>query len=227
MKSLGQVIVTAKAPQKPVPDKEILWAAQNKYGDLPSRDFSKFPNIIAIKDRFKSTTPSPLNLFGEAIANAQERIWIIDHYFLEPDKDKGLRSDRVKQITDWLLNDSMKATDIKILTDELKEKGSEDIGTNQVINLFQECADLLNENRKSDRSGKCKIEVRFKLDQIFPYVHDRFAIIDDELWHFGATVGGFHAQVSAATRGWRASDHNTDAFFESAWSKEHLMGKKR
>ena len=34
----------------------------------------------------------------------------------------------------------------------------------------------------------------------FPYVHDRFAIIDSELLHFGSTVGGLHPDVSAATR---------------------------
>lgn len=89
---------------------------------------------------------------------------------------------------------------------------------------FQEHAEIINTLR-SKGGGKCVIEVRFTLTQNFDYIHDRFAIIDDELWHFGATVGGFHSQVSAATRGWRASDHGAVDFFELAWNAKPQMGK--
>jgi hypothetical protein len=226
MKSIGQSIITASPPLKPLPSKAILWAAQDGCGNLESGDFDRFPNIEAIKYRYGSKHPSPLNVFGEAISVAQERIWIIDHYFLEPDSEKGQRTHRVNKIIDWIFCDSMKATDIRILTDEL-EVNPNQMDSSTVVSEFKKCADALNDCRKNTGVDKCNIEVRFNLDRIYPYVHDRFAIIDDELWHFGATVGGFHAQVSAATRGWRASDCKADEFFESAWSKEYLVGKTR
>ena len=33
-------------------------------------------------------------------------------------------------------------------------------------------------------------------------VHDRFAIVDDNLWHWGATVGGGHELLNVVTFGW-------------------------
>ena len=51
-------------------------------------------------------------------------------------------------------------------------------------------------------------------------VHDRFAIIDDELWHFGATVGGSHRSVTAYSRGWSAQATRAGEFFEEAWNHE-------
>ena len=47
--------------------------------------------------------------------------------------------------------------------------------------------------------------------------HDRFAVVDNDLWHFGSTVGGGHPKFSAVTKGW-----NGDIFaevFRSLWEK--------
>lgn len=49
-------------------------------------------------------------------------------------------------------------------------------------------------------------------------VHDRFALIDDELWHFGATVGGAHRSINAYSRGWDAGETRAMEFFEEAWN---------
>ena len=76
------------------------------------------------------------------------------------------------------------------------------------------------------RSGRLVVEVRFTLGTKFPYVHDRFAIIDDELWHFGATVGGLHQDVNAATRGWDVDDNDALRFFEVAWEGERNNGHR-
>lgn len=32
--------------------------------------------------------------------------------------------------------------------------------------------------------------------------HDRFALLDNEIWHFGGTVGGVNAHLTAYSRGW-------------------------
>lgn len=48
-------------------------------------------------------------------------------------------------------------------------------------------------------------------------VHDRFAIVDDELWHFGSTVGGGHRSVTAVSRGWDAASTRAADFFYERW----------
>ena len=55
------------------------------------------------------------------------------------------------------------------------------------------------------------------------YFHDRFAIVDSELWHFGSTVGGGYPGLTAVSRGWNAEDGEggTGAvlFYERLWEK--------
>lgn len=48
-------------------------------------------------------------------------------------------------------------------------------------------------------------------------LHDRFALLDNELWHFGSTVGGAYPGFGAATRGW-AADH-LSRIFSSQWER--------
>ena len=50
-----------------------------------------------------------------------------------------------------------------------------------------------------------------------PYIHDRFALIDGELWHCGATVGGLHNGFNAMSRGWSAEEHKFNEFFKEIW----------
>lgn len=64
-----------------------------------------------------------------------------------------------------------------------------------------------------DVRWKTSLEVSPVLD-----VHDRFAIVDDELWHFGATVGGAHRSVTAYSRGWDTRTTRAGEFFEEAWN---------
>jgi len=49
-------------------------------------------------------------------------------------------------------------------------------------------------------------------------VHDRFALVDDELWHFGATVGGAHRSINAYSRGWDVEATRAREFFDEVWS---------
>lgn len=45
------------------------------------------------------------------------------------------------------------------------------------------------------------------------WVHDRFAIMDQEIWHFGAAVGGMHKKLSAFSRGWKDEGDALRNFF--------------
>lgn len=52
-----------------------------------------------------------------------------------------------------------------------------------------------------------------------PEVHDRFAIVDNELWHFGANVGGTHKSVNCFSRGWPAREYGAADFFQDYWKE--------
>ena len=212
MSKFGPVFRTAPSPQRPFPDKTIFWGSQEG-------GCNHFPvDRHVITDRKFSDYPAPLHAFGRAVSEALDRVWIVDEYLLMPDKKKGDTDELVKQkimrrvqnILDWLPI-SLAANDIRFLTKQHEEVEA------STLARFQELAQAIND-QSMRRPKKCNIEVRTHLTQKFDFIHDRFAIIDDELWHFGATVGGFHASVSAASRGWRASDHGAIEFFELAWN---------
>jgi len=48
-------------------------------------------------------------------------------------------------------------------------------------------------------------------------LHDRFAVLDDEVWHFGATVGGSHPALNACSRGWSDKDVGFSVLFDQIW----------
>lgn len=66
-----------------------------------------------------------------------------------------------------------------------------------------------------ERRRREPISVNIEWRQGFPELHDRFAIIDDEAWHFGSTVGGGYFRFGAATRGWDADELAT--LFKNKW----------
>ena len=103
------------------------------------------------------------------------------------------------------------ALDVRLLT------GRSDIDDKDRERWRMTLVQYLNSNR-SDPGG---VEVRWstKLDKhYFPFLHDRFAIVDDGLWHFGSTVGGGHPGLTAASGPWPASDTRAVEFFEECWS---------
>mgnify|MGYP000850255984 CR=1 FL=1 len=192
-----------KAPRRPLKT-EILWGCEK--GGSP-----RFPSDCeTISTRRRSPNPRPLDAFRDAVKNAAERIWVVDEYFLV--SDKGVSSDgRILTILDWL-HDDLVASDIRILTKQHDEV------TEDELELFKDQAEMINLKR-SRQPVKCSIQINTRLKQKFDYIHDRFAIVDDELWHFGATVGGFHSSVNAASRGWDAEELGAIKFFEMVWDK--------
>lgn len=50
-------------------------------------------------------------------------------------------------------------------------------------------------------------------------IHDRFAITDDELWHFGSTVGGVSGGLTALSRGWMDQVKAFKKVFHTAFHK--------
>lgn len=203
MKGFTPSIAIAPKVERPFPAKEILWGSQNG-------GQNRFPTSTAAWERKHSNEPVPLQKFSMAVADAQERVWIVDEYFLIPEKGKGSPADRVEKILTWLPL-CLAASDIRLLTKRHQEVSEED------LKKFQQRAREIS-NYVARREKECCIEIRMHLTRECDFIHDRFAIVDDELWHFGGTAGGFHAAVSAASRGWRAADHGAIDFFEKIWN---------
>ena len=63
------------------------------------------------------------------------------------------------------------------------------------------------------------IQLKGGLDgRSFPFLHDRFAMLDGELWHFGGTVGGLQNGLTAYSRGWSASAQQFEKLFSEIWN---------
>ena len=204
-------LVNAAAPiTRPYPEAQILWPTFRGYGDGGGSDSGAFPSLTAIKARRAARRPEALTAFVEAAWMAQDRILVLDDFLFKPQEVQSQQS-RYDQILFWL-PDGLVANDIRFLTNAHEDQAEQDA----IQKLFKEHVAALNQ-RAPRRAGAAKIEIRFSLGSKFPYVHDRFAIIDNELWHFGATVGGLHSLVNAATRGWDAEAHEAVRFFNNAW----------
>lgn len=193
------------------PEPGIFWPTFNGHGEHGGSDSRKFPTLTAIKARRGAYPPEALNAFVEAVREACDRILVLDDFLFKPQKKQSQQS-RYDQILSWL-SDGLIANDIRFLTKAPEDSLEQDTIQRQ----FNERIDAIN-YRVPRRAGKATIEIRFTLGSNFPYVHDRFAIIDNELWHFGATVGGLHSAVNAATRGWSAEEHDAVRFFNDAWN---------
>ncbi|HIE4140448.1 hypothetical protein NJG17_20770 [Stenotrophomonas maltophilia] len=150
-----------------------------------------------------------MSAFREAVRQATDRIWVVDPYFLLP-AEKQHPESRIERIIDWL-HEELIASDVRILT-----KAHAEINA-AALQRFQDRAKRINA-RQTRRGTECSIRVCTRLTEKFDLIHDRFAIIDEELWHFGATVGGFHNHVNAASRGWDAISSGAIDFFDMAWS---------
>lgn len=201
MKGFAPSISIAPKAERPFPAKEILWCSQGG-------GQGRFPTQDEAWGRKYSGNPVPFQKFGNAVADAQERVWIVDEYLLMP--DSGNPAERIEQILTWLPL-RLAASDIRLLTKQHREVAEAD------LNRFQQQARAIS-NYTPRREKECCIEVRMHLTQNCNFIHDRFAIVDDELWHFGGTAGGFQASVSATSRGWRAAVHGAIDFFEEIWN---------
>jgi hypothetical protein len=202
-------IIDAAKPVAPTREEpQIYWPSARCYGDNGGSDSSVFPNLTAIKARCSARPPEPLEAFLEAAWDARNRILVLDDYLFKPLEGQS-QQDRNEQILAWL-PDGMVANEIRFLTKAHPDQ-------NFIRTQFNKRVTEIN-LRAPRRLGTATIDIRFTLGSAFPYVHDRFAIIDDEFWHFGATVGGLHGLVNAASRGWSAHAREAIRFFDDAWN---------
>ncbi len=210
--------------ERQVHEKAIYWPGHADFsGDGTTPDLSAFPTFAAMKARASARPPSPLAAFAKAVRDAQDRVLIMDRFLFTP--EHGSAQVNVDAVMSWF-STGPAVSDVRLLT---SASGGEQT---EIARQFSELAKAINSNQ-SHRVSKIDIQINFKLKDLVDEIHDRFAIIDNELWHFGATVGGLHPSLNAASRGWPADKHGAIAFFECAWraastlSQRHDIGRPR
>jgi hypothetical protein len=193
----------------PFPKPKILWPSIEYGRGIQSSSSEQFPSEDRIKTRYENTTLDQeeknalvvyaLDEFEYAIMEAVERLWIIDSNFdafgVASILD-AVSSSHVKQI--WILTGAKAQKEYR----------------NDWLSLLKKA--------RNDRKAKDHTpgDIQWKIglsNEKYPYLHDRFAIVDQELWHFGATVGGGHPSLNAASRGWDADKTGAIAFFKNVW----------
>ena len=102
--------------------------------------------------------------------------------------------------------------------DAMPEKNIYILGRNNIQKLIR-YADII-------KKEKIKIHELFKIS-IWrlcekDIVHDRFAIMDGEIWHCGASICGMHAALNAVSRGWVDEEDKLMKFFMD--TGEHIYG---
>jgi hypothetical protein len=136
--------------------------------------------------------------FRSAVRRARDRIWVLDDYLFSDDKS-------AERLIDVLFETA--AIDIKLAT-------SEKIGA-------KEWALYLKALGPDFRNPATRIKVSLNLRKMesrdMVDVHDRFAVIDDVLWHCGATIGGLHHAINAMTFGWSVRETRAVEFFDRLW----------
>lgn len=135
-----------------------------------------------------------LPAFARAVANAHRRLLIMDRHFDETGVKSLQRAFEGSQ-----------ASDVRLLTGRVDDLEKNRIDMENRINLH-----------RSDQ----RVNVRWRTAlhrNSYPFLHDRFAVIDGALWHFGATVGGGHPGLNAASGPWRAEETRAADFFEECW----------
>lgn len=90
------------------------------------------------------------------------------------------------------------------------------------------CLNHFNEikSRNRNRNGK-KEDIQvivnvFNMENVegtFFEIHDRFVLLDDEIWHFGGTVGGVNLHLTAYSRGWIDRDRRFKGYLNEIITK--------
>lgn len=160
-------------------------------------DLECFPEEHSYREREKLGLGGAMSrVFRNAVRLASDRVWLLDEQLLRDDKSVRLLAQ---------LFGNTGARDIRIVTAS-KEGAAE---------RAKWLRDLEKDLQESSRGGPPRIQIFLNFNKAIgvPNVHDRFAVIDNVLWHCGATIGGLHNAINAMTFGWSAHTTHAIDFF--------------
>ena len=188
MKSITRLEVEEK--DKELSQPALIWAGLGTDLDL-------FPTITLLRGRQREgKQASPIQAFVNALSNAEDRIWILDSYF-------GKKPARIENIVRYI--ERAEARSIRIIS-KFSDK--------EILKRLQ--------HRRRVDSRKRFLPPDFGISwqklYSFPDLHDRFAIVDNELWHFGGSIGGNQEILTAASRGWSAFSNGAIDQYLEIWS---------
>lgn len=185
----------------------LLWSAVDYSGSpihlsgrpsVPTRG-ELFDRRRACQEGIESGKSLVLRPFLAAVSAAVDCIYILDPHFSEADIAALERAVKWTHATSlWIVGRSRNAFPASALQESLQDWRNEGVPTVRPPGTVK-CSGGLDQ-------------------QNFPFPHDRFAVIDQELWHFGATVGGGHPSLTAQSRGWDAEVAGFKIFFERVFS---------
>ena len=179
-------------------------------GNIVPKDTEYVPEISSIAERYKHWKSSDLPiLYSEKFRTALkgiQQLLIFDIYFDEAE---------LKFLRDMLVPFPHNLSRVFVLTGHDFE--------NTARPIFDEIR-----KARIDSRGPRNIDFRILCalrSGHKPYPHDRFAVLDGAVWHFGATVGGIHSNLNAFSYGWADEKVRFSAFFKKAW--DHLTDEAR
>lgn len=175
-------------------------------------DLPQFPSSDEEERRYRAGEFGAWSeAFMSTVRRARSQVWVIDDFLLKINQRAG---SQFSKVFDSVLGETL-AQDIRLLT-----SGKD--GQREQIDDLRVLQDL---RRAPPRNEPFTIEVRFirKGRSCARLPHDRFAIIDEELWHWGANVGGTHHQVNAYSRGWSAYDTGATEYFKRLWKDAEVV----
>jgi hypothetical protein len=180
---------------------EILWSIHGKSRSCFPTCGELSAQRSFLKNEFHRN--SMINAIEESflysILESEERLWIIDPYFFEI-ICKGISVSYADVILEMLEQIDSKYLDIRILS-----------SSNEI--------DLDAWQARSDKVLSSKnFAIDIHLIRSFP-IHDRFVIVDNELWHFGGSIGLLLPSLNAVSRGWDIYNTRAIEFFEELWNQ--------
>ena len=181
---------------------QLLWPSIRYRQQVENSDVSYFPHMGYILGRYKASnndTVLKLVAFAEAVMKAEKHILILDPHF-----DK---------IGANMLGPALEFSQVgkvRLLT----RRGA--VTQTEREELRRELTQYCNLNRVD--TSRVNVRWSATLDNSsIPFLHDRFAIVDESLWHFGSTVGGGHPGLTAVSGPWSATRTRAEEFFEECW----------
>lgn len=192
----------ADAPADPP---QLLWPSISYTNrGIDTDDRTSFPEEQDIRTRHDKEVPQiPLEAFQLAVLLAEVRVLVLDPHF-----DKV----GVDALTP-VLGANRSVRDVRLLT------GTGDTAAEYREEARRNLTQSINVDR-TQPGDLVDVAWRAALDKSrYPFLHDRFAIVDGALWHFGSTVGGGSRGLTAASGPWPASDTRAIDFFDECWSR--------
>lgn len=172
----------------------------------PDGSLEEFPRRYELQRLREPNPRAYLHVFAGAVSRATERLWVLDLHY-HPHGHAGivhaLRAAQVK--------------DVRILSERVPPAQDKTALLEELLAAREMAwAEGRPDRRPVEAQGR--LEWRDRLDkEHYPYPHDRFVVVDEQLWHFGFAAGGSGRCLSAASGPWSAAAQGAFDFFEEVW----------